>query len=62
MNDSVNPRMPDRPPEAAVLARIERAIFRARIVLFWEALWPRLAPLLVLVAFFVALSWLGSWR
>ena len=32
------------------------------LVLFWEMLWPRLAPLLVLAAFFVGLSWLGVWR
>jgi len=62
MSDSVDRRTSGVPVEAAVLARIERAIFRARIVLFWEALWPRLAPLLVLAAFFLSLSWLGVWR
>src|SRR5690348_101637 len=62
MNDSVDRRTPAGPLEAAALARIERAVFRARLVLFWEALWPRLAPLVVLAAFFVALAWLGIWR
>ncbi len=48
--------------ESDVLARIERAVGRARLVLLWEALWPRLAPLLVLGGFFVTLSWFGLWR
>jgi uncharacterized protein (TIGR02302 family) len=62
MNDPVGTRTRDGTLETTVLARIERAVRRARIVLFWETLWPRLAPLLVLFAFFVALSWLGLWR
>jgi uncharacterized protein (TIGR02302 family) len=48
--------------EARTRARIDRAIGRARLVLLWEALWPRLAPLLVLFAVFAVLSWFGLWR
>jgi uncharacterized protein (TIGR02302 family) len=62
MNRSDGRRGFSDPREATVLARIEGAILRARAVLLWEALWPRLAPLLVLGAFFLALSWLGLWR
>ena len=62
MNDPVGPETRHGALETTVLARIERAVQRARLVLFWEMLWPRLAPLLVLAAFFVGLSWLGVWR
>jgi uncharacterized protein (TIGR02302 family) len=48
--------------EGRVRARIERAIGRARLVLYWENVWPRLAPLLALAAIFAALSWFGLWR
>jgi uncharacterized protein (TIGR02302 family) len=48
--------------ETSVLARIERAVSRARLVLLWEMLWPRLAPLLVLAGLFAVLSWFGLWR
>jgi len=48
--------------EDLILARIDRAVGRARLVLAWEAVWPRIAPLLALAALFVALSWLGLWR
>src|SRR5262245_16184378 len=62
MSDPAGMRTRGNTLETAVLARIERAVVRARLVLLWETLWPRLAPLLVLAAFFVALSWLGIWR
>jgi len=55
----------DRPlatDEMKVRARIERAIRRARLVLLWEAIWPVVAPLLVLAGLFAILSWLGLWR
>lgn len=48
--------------EDEVRDRIERAVGRARLVLAWEALWPRIAPLLALAALFLALSWFGLWR
>ena len=45
---------PRRSPgdRAAIRGRIERAIPRARLVLLWEAVWPRLAPLVVLAGLF----------
>src|SRR5690606_30257853 len=48
--------------EAQTRLRIERAITRARAVLLWESLWPNLAPLLVLAAAYLTLSWFGLWR
>ena len=44
------------------LHRLEQAIYRARLALGWERLWPRLVPLLSVVGLFVVLSWLGYWR
>ncbi len=48
--------------DPAVEARIARAVSRARLALFFEALWPRLLPLLLLLAAFLAVSWFGLWR
>ncbi|BCP55336.1 TIGR02302 family protein [Kaistia sp. 32K] len=47
--------------EQAAQRRIARATGRARLVLLWEALWPRLVPLLCLAGFFLILSWFGLW-
>src|SRR5688572_14180142 len=44
------------------LRRLEQAIYRARLALGWERLWPRLVPLLSVVGLFVVLSWFGYWR
>ena len=55
----------DRPlaiDEMKARARIERAVRRARLVLLWEAVWPVVAPLLVLAGLFAILSWFGLWR
>ena len=43
-------------------ARLRRAIRRASLNLWWEAIWPRLAPIAALAGIFVAASWLGLWR
>jgi uncharacterized protein (TIGR02302 family) len=48
--------------EATIRARIERAVARARLVLIWEDLWPRIAPFIVIAAVFAILSWFGLWR
>lgn len=40
---------------------IARATFRARLVLGWEDLWPRIVPALIVVGAFVLVSWLGLW-
>jgi uncharacterized protein (TIGR02302 family) len=48
--------------EQRTRARIDRAVSRARLVLLWEGLWPRLVPLVVLAGAFLSLSWFGVWR
>jgi uncharacterized protein (TIGR02302 family) len=61
MSDSDQGRVPvDVEVDAKV--RIDRAVGRARLALLWEALWPRIAPLVVLAVLFAAVSWLGVWR
>lgn len=44
------------------LKRLDLAIFRARLALAWERVWPLLVPVLTIAGLFVALSWLGLWR
>jgi len=48
--------------DPAIQSRIARAVLRARLALFFEALWPRLLPLLIVAAIFLAVSWFGLWR
>ena len=48
--------------EQGAMGRVERVVRRARINLLWEAVWPIVAPFVVLGALYVALSWLGLWR
>jgi uncharacterized protein (TIGR02302 family) len=48
--------------ERQVKSRIDHAVSRARLVLLWENLWPRLLPLGLLAAAFFSLSWFGIWR
>ena len=48
--------------EQRTRARIDHAVSRARLVLFWEEIWPRVAPLIVLAAIYLSLSWFGVWR
>jgi uncharacterized protein (TIGR02302 family) len=47
--------------ESLILRRIVRAISRTRLILLWEDLWPRLAPLLVVAGLFALASWFGLW-
>jgi len=48
--------------EQRTRARIDQAVGRARLVLLWEELWPRIAPIGVLAAVFLSLSWFGVWQ
>ena len=50
------------PGEAEARRRIEGAIFRARMVLLWESVWPVLAAVLTLAGLFAIVSWFGLWR
>ncbi len=40
---------------------LDRLVFRARLALTWERLWPRLVPLLCLGGLFLIVSFLGLW-
>lgn len=42
-------------------AMLARTLWRARLVIFWERLWPALASLATALGLFFALSWLGLW-
>jgi hypothetical protein len=56
------PQRPASRTDPAIQGRIARAVLRARLSLFFEALWPRLLPLLLIAAAFLAVSWFGLWR
>lgn len=45
----------------AIARTIDRAIVRARLVLFWERLWPRLMPALIVGGLFLLASMAGFW-
>lgn len=44
-----------------VKARLDQLARRAELVLGWESLWPAIVPVLAVVGFFIAVSWLGLW-
>jgi uncharacterized protein (TIGR02302 family) len=53
-------------PEGERLARsgeamLSRGLFRARMAILWERLWPALASIATVVGLFLAVSWLGLW-
>lgn len=53
---------PIKPPRARPApSPLERLVFRARLIIRLERLWPALVLLGGIVAVFVALSWLGAW-
>ncbi|MDQ0325716.1 uncharacterized protein (TIGR02302 family) [Rhodopseudomonas julia] len=58
---SAGERTPEEARAQFAEERLSRLTRRARLALFWEAAWPRLVPLLSIVALFFALSWLGVW-
>ncbi|MDQ0475265.1 TIGR02302 family protein [Labrys wisconsinensis] len=51
-------RKPPQPSDGA-RTRLGALVLRARLVLAWERLWPRLAPLLGVIGLFLAVSWFG---
>ena len=53
-------------PEGTRLARsgaviLARGLFRARMAILWERLWPALASIATVVGLFLAASWRGLW-
>jgi len=57
--EGLNEQPHDWQPSTRVL--LARALQRARGSLLWERLWPALATLATVAAFFLALSWAGLW-
>ncbi len=51
----------DRPAEPAARSLLAAALWRARLAIFWERLWPPLALLATAIGLFLAVSWLGLW-
>ena len=49
-----------RTPDA-LSRRIAAVVLRARLAIFWEALWPRLALPMAIIALFAAISFMGLW-
>lgn len=47
--------------EQQISTKLEQAVRRARIMLYWERLWPRIWLPLGVAGAFVVLSWLGLW-
>jgi uncharacterized protein (TIGR02302 family) len=50
----------DRPAEPA-RSLLAAALWRARLTIFWERLWPALALVATAIGLFLAVSWLGLW-
>jgi uncharacterized protein (TIGR02302 family) len=40
---------------------LSRGLFRARMAILWERLWPALASMATVVGLFLAVSWFGLW-
>jgi uncharacterized protein (TIGR02302 family) len=51
----------DRPAEPPAKSLLAAAVWRARLAIFWERLWPLLSLLATVIGLFLALSWLGLW-
>ena len=66
-NDGIAVTEPDqtglvhRPAESLARSHLAKALWRARLTIFWERLWPALALLATALGLFLAVSWLGLW-
>ncbi len=56
-----HPTAPNRPAEPAAQPALAAALWRARLTIFWERLWPALALFATAFGLFLAVSWLGIW-
>jgi len=48
--------------EKAQQRRLQRLVAAARAALAWENIWRAAAPVLTVVGFFLAVSWMGAWQ
>jgi uncharacterized protein (TIGR02302 family) len=56
-----DPAIARRPGEPAAQSLLATALWRARLAIFWERLWPALALFATAIGLFLAVSWLGLW-
>lgn len=49
------------PTSQSTMSHVKRVVKRARVVVMWEAIWPSVFALLLIIGTYVALSWLGLW-
>src|SRR5215469_11366619 len=56
-----DPAIARRPAESAARLLLATALWRARLAIFWERLWPALALFATAIGLFLAVSWLGLW-
>ena len=49
------------PTPHSTMSHVRGVVRRARLVVMWEAVWPSIFGLLLIVGAYVALSWLGLW-
>ena len=49
------------PTSRSTMSHVRRVVRRARLVVMWEAIWPSIFALLLIIGTYVALSWLGLW-
>jgi uncharacterized protein (TIGR02302 family) len=50
-----------RPAEALARTLLATALWRARVAILWERLWPPLALFATAIGLFLTVSWLGLW-
>ncbi len=61
MSEPGDDKPSDQRESDVAAAMLSRALWRARLALLWEGLWPALASLATAVGLFLALSWFGLW-
>ena len=61
MTDSDRLSLPQDLTRAAVDKRLKAVVWRSRVALFWERLWPALYLPFILLALFAGLSLVGTW-
>jgi uncharacterized protein (TIGR02302 family) len=56
-----DPSLEDAGASQQASTLLGHALRRARLIIFWERLWPALAALSTAIGLFLAVSWLGLW-
>lgn len=61
VTDSARLSPPHELTRAAVDKRLKAVVWRSRVALFWERLWPALYQPVIILALFTGLSLIGTW-